>query len=107
MRPTVPGLVAPRITVALGQHEYQPIVAALVRHPLYPADLVIPHDGDEPVPMNTMVLAFRPSEEERELLYLGEPIYVSLLTFGNAMQPVLVTVGAQVTAAMYEVEAEP
>jgi hypothetical protein len=50
-----------------------------------------------------IVLAFRPTPEERKVLADGGDIYVSLLTFGQRMQPILVTAGKEAMAQAYGV----
>jgi hypothetical protein len=61
------------------------VTAALVRHP----DFAV-QPGHE---HNAVVIAFKPSDEERAKLAAGEDIYVQLLTFGGRMQPIIVGVG--------------
>jgi hypothetical protein len=95
-----PKLAAPQLTIAEDQHEYKPVTAAMVRHPLYPTT------SDRAEDTNSFVLAFQPSVDEVARLADGEAIYVSLLTFNRPMQPIIVSIGAAETAAMYGVEVE-
>lgn len=95
MRMIRPRLVAPQVTIAENQAEYATVTGALVKHPDFAGEA------------NTVVLAFKPNPLERTRLAAGEAIYVSLLTFGGPMQPVLVTAGKYETAAIYGVEVEP
>jgi hypothetical protein len=96
MRMVRPKLDTHQVTIAEEQDEYKPVTAAFVRHPAY-ADV----QG-----FNSLVLAFRPNDEERARLAAGEDIYVSLLTFMQPMQPIIVGVGAEATAAIYDVGIE-
>jgi len=97
MRMIRPKLVAPQVTIAEDQDRYKPVTAALVNHDGY---------GQLHGRPNTVVLAFQVNEEERQLLVRGEPLYLSLLTFGAPMQPVILSVGAETVAVMYGVEVE-
>src|SRR3954470_3280688 len=106
MKPIIPGIIAPRVTVAKEQEEYQPIIAALVSHPAYPVNAVTAGDGI-PFLMNTHLLAFKPTPEELVLLNQGEALYVGLLTFGNPVTPILIQVGTEVIASIYGVMREP
>ena len=96
-----PRLVAPQITVAEEQEEFLPVTVALVKNPNYPAVPLQP--GWD---FNTLVLAFKPSEHELAQLNAGKPLYLSMLTFGKPMQGVILTVGDEETAGMYNVEVE-
>jgi hypothetical protein len=97
MRMIRPKLDALQVTIAEDQEEYKPVTAALVDHPLYTI-----RDTD----YNTVVLAFRPTADELGQLNDGAEIYVSLLTFGGPMQPIICTVGAQQTADIYGIPVE-
>lgn len=92
MNPTPPELDARKVKMAEGQEEYETIEAAVVDHP------------DFPVGGNTRVMAFRPTDEERRKISEGADIYVSLLTFGQPMNPLLVLVGKEEAAAVYNVK---
>jgi hypothetical protein len=100
MRMVRPKLDAPQITIGEEQDEFKPITAALVRNSLYPA--VKTEHG----PMNAIVLAFRPSDEERAQLVAGEDIYVSLLTFMQPMQGIIVSAGHREVCGMFCVREE-
>lgn len=99
MDPIVPELEARQIAVAKSQPQYVPLVGCDVHNPAYASTMA--QAGRE----NTLVLAFRPSDAERVKLCAGEPIYVSLLTFGGPMQPILLTVGKDETAATFGIRA--
>jgi hypothetical protein len=94
-----PKLDVRQVTIAEEQQEYLPVTAALVSNPEYPTRPGRDH--------NSVVLAFRPSTEERARIAAGEDLYLSLLTFGGSMQPVILSVGQHETAAMYRVGVEP
>lgn len=98
MRAIRPKLKARQVTVAEEQEEFKPVTVALVTNRLYPC----PPDRE----FNTVVLAYRPSDEERRRIAEGEDIYLSLLTFGAPMQGVLMNVGEKETAAQYDLEVE-
>jgi hypothetical protein len=95
MESIIPEIEGTQILIAERQPEYEPIVGVVAHNP---------HYGSAAVPglrrENTIVVAFRPNEEERTRLLAGEDIYLQLLTFGGSMQPVLLTVGKAETAAM-------
>lgn len=97
MQPTTPKLAAKRVIVAKSQPPYLPIEAALVRHPGFASPWGM---------TNAHVVAFQPTPAELEQLNAGEAIYLSLLTFGGPMTPIIMTVGAEETAAIYNVEVE-
>lgn len=96
MQATTPQLDTKRIRVAEGQDGFNPITAAIVRHPAYPSPVV---EG------NTHVLAFKPNDDERTRITEGADIYVSLLTFGGAMQGIIVMAGKEEASAIYNVKA--
>lgn len=100
MRAVRPKLNAPQVTIAEEQGQFLPITAALVRHPGYPA-VETPHG-----PMNSIVLAFRPSEEDRAALAAGADLYVSLLTFGRPMPGLIVHAGPEKAAVIYNTAME-
>jgi hypothetical protein len=113
MRMIRPRLVAPQVTIAEDQDQYKTMTAAIVRHPLYAAGRVAFDDdtpglpeGENVIPANSIVVAFQPSEEERAQLAAGEAIYISLLTYNRPMNPIIVSVGAAATAAIYDLEVE-
>jgi hypothetical protein len=86
-----PKLDAPQVTVAEDQEEFKPITAAICHHP----------QGD------CHVLAFRPDDQERKRLAGGEDIYISLLTFGGPMQGIIVCVGENEAADIFNVPVSP
>lgn len=95
MRMISPQLDAPQVTVAEHQEEYKPVVAALVTHPGY--GVTVNRE------FNTIVTCWRLSDEERQRLVAGADLYLSQLTFGTAMQAVILSVGAEEPAAIYGV----
>lgn len=99
MRMIRPQVVAPQVTIAEEQEEFLPITAALVRNPTYAA----PHLSG----CNTVLLAFRPSDEERARLAAGDDLYISLLTFlQHPMPGIVVTAGKEEVSTMYAVPLE-
>lgn len=99
MKNVPPQLDAPTINIAENQPEYIPVVGALVHNPGYG----VPYGRTA----NTVVLAYEPSAEERARVTAGEPIYLSLLTFGGAVQPHILSVGAKAVSAIYNVRVKP
>lgn len=95
MKSCEPLLDAPIVRVAEHQDEYETVEVAQVTLAAYP---VIPDTG-----YNTLVVAFEPTPEERRRIASGENIYVAQLTFGRPMTPILVTCGADETAAVFNV----
>lgn len=100
-----PKLEAVQLTIAEEQEEYKSVTAAVVQHPDYPGVRVRLPDG-QVAQYNSIVLAFRPTDEERAKLVAGEDLYVSLLTFGKPMQGIILTVGPQEFAQWFGVEVE-
>jgi hypothetical protein len=94
-----PQVDAPCIVIAEEQEEYKPVSAALVLHPLYGVAPGREH--------NSVLLAFRPSNEERARLVSGADVYISLLTFGGPMQPILVMCGKEEAAQNFGIEVSP
>src|SRR3954463_7240080 len=90
-----PQVDAPTVTVATDQQEYLELTAALVTNPNYGPESRLYH--------NSMLLAFRPSVEERKRIACGEDIYIALLTGGGPMQPILVLTGRAEAAAAFGV----
>ena len=90
---TEPELAARIVTVAESQEEYLTVRAALVTSPDYAA----------PRGYNTVVMAFRPDEAQRRAIAAGEDLYVSLLTFGQPQQPIMVMVGKKTAAGTFGV----
>jgi hypothetical protein len=76
------------------------VTAALVFNALYPP--VHTEHG----PLNAIVLAFRPNDEERARLAAGEDIYISLLTFMRPMQGIIVSAGHGEPCGMFNVREE-
>lgn len=97
MQSTTPQLVAHVVRVAEHQAAdgFVPINAALVKHP----DYWTPPKVD----VNTHVLAFRPTDEERARIAAGADLYVGLLTYGGPMQGIIVATGKEEAAAIYHV----
>lgn len=93
LRAIAPELDAEVVSIAENQTEYRPIYAALTHQPGFFAP-----DG-----WNTIVLAFRPDEAQRAAIAAGEDIYVSLLTGGGPMQPIMVLVGKRTAGAAFNV----
>lgn len=100
MRMIRPKLAAPQTQVAESQDEFKPVTVAYVRNFGYAA---VPTERGL---LNTAVMAFRPTDEERARIAAGEDLYVSLLTFMQPQQGIIVSVGERETAAMYSVEVE-
>lgn len=98
MRMIRPKIQATQVTIAEDQEEFLPVTAALVTNTGYD---ISPDRG-----YNTVVVAFRPSDEERARIARGEDLYLSLLTFARPMQGVILSVGERETAAMYGLEVE-
>ncbi len=95
MRPVRPELQAQIIRVAEQQPEYEAVDVALVRHPDFSATRGY----------NTVVMAFRPTAEERERIGRGEDVYVALLTFGSPQQPIIVFTGKDEASGVFNVAA--
>ena len=79
----MPRAVAPRVgcpeeTIAEEQHEYMPLTVALVEY----------NDG-----ATGLMTRWRFSDVERDKIAAGEDLYLSILTFGQAMQPIALIVG--------------
>lgn len=92
MRMIRPRLKAPQTVVAEEQEEFSPVTVAYVRNDQYGAP------GTEHGPLNTAVMAFRPSEEERKKIAEGADIYIGLLTFMKPQQGIIVQVGPEAIA---------
>lgn len=106
MRMVRPKLDAPQVTIAEDQEEFKPVTAALVHNPAYPAEMYQIAGEDEPRALNAIVLAFKPSDEERARLAAGEDIYITLLTFLKPMPGIIVSAGSGEPAAMFNVREE-
>ena len=74
-------MIAPRtgavVTIAENQEQYQTLTAARYQK-----------DG-----VSVLLMRWQPDAHERARLAAGEDIYVSLMTFGQPMQPITVQVG--------------
>jgi hypothetical protein len=88
MRNIRPQLAIPTYTIAEEQEQYLTLVGGLL-------DVSnLPKDGD--AKHNVVVLAFRLNDAERERIFMSNAdVYVTLLTFGNPMQPITVHVGKE------------
>lgn len=83
-------MVAPRtgadeITLAEEQPEYSPLVAAKYE---------IQYDAGRP-PAPGLLTRWRFTEEERARIAAGEDLYLGVLTFGKALQPLMLQVGPE------------
>jgi hypothetical protein len=96
--PVEPKLLGNKIRVAENQPEYTPVTVVVAHNPDFRAPL-------SPKAMNSVIMAFSLTAEERRRIALGEnTIYVSLLTFGNLQQPILLTVGAEEMAERFSLD---
>jgi hypothetical protein len=93
-----PEVKAPKTCIAKNQPEYSVLTVARVTHPLYGVAEECDH--------NSLLMAFRPTAEERAAISSGADIYVSLLTGGAPMQPILTLVGKERAAAAFGLEVE-
>jgi hypothetical protein len=96
IQPIDPELATEMVRVAEGQPEFKPITAALARAPQF--------DGVGERRYNTVVLAFRPTDDQRRAIAEGEDIYVSLLTFLQPMWGIIVTAGKHDMGYIYNLE---
>lgn len=89
-----PAIAADTRTVAKhqGDQGYVPVRAVFATHPDYPRSGTM---------HNAVIMAFRPSPEERQQIADGADIYVSLLTFGRPQQPVIITAGKELMARVF------
>jgi len=78
MRPVAPRVGCPEVTMAEDQHEYMPVTVAVVTY----------EDGDQAV-----MTRWRLDDDERAKIAAGEDLYLTLLTFGQPMQPITLEVG--------------
>lgn len=79
MKTVQPMTGAQEITLAVDQPEYESLICAVY------------HDTDFDCPM--LLSRWKPSDEERERIAAGEDLYLAVLTCGDPMQPVMLTVG--------------
>lgn len=98
MKSTTPLLVAPYSRVAEHQPQYEAVTVARLNNPQYPGG---------PAHPNSVVMAFELDPDERARIAYGAAIYITLLTFGNPQQPVLITVGEDEMAAVFGVATRP
>lgn len=89
---------APQVMIAEDQDEFLTVCGALVKANGY----AVPNGR-----YNVVVLAFRPNDEERARLAGGADIYISLLTFGQPMQGIIVAAGKEAMAATYGLQVAP
>jgi hypothetical protein len=78
MRMISPNVGLPEITVAEDQHEYLTLTAALVEW----------DDGSRGI-----LTRWRLTHNEKERVANGEDLYITVLTFGQPLQPIAVVVG--------------
>lgn len=97
MRMIRPKLDAPQTVIAEEQGEFKPVSVAFAMHQGYAG---IPTEKGV---LNTVIMAFRPSDEERARIAAGEDIYVSLLTFMRPQQGIIVMVGERDASAIFGV----
>ena len=95
MRWIRPQLDAPQETIAEEQQEYCTLTGAFLTHPEYGVA--------KGASYNTVVVAVRPSDEERKRIAAGDDIYIGVLTFGSPLQPLLVLTGREEASAAYGV----
>ncbi|MFL5481164.1 MAG: hypothetical protein ACJ8AK_03160 [Gemmatimonadaceae bacterium] len=95
MRWIRPQLDAPTETLAEEQEEYCPLTAAFVKHPSYGIARGVDY--------NTVIVAVRPSDEERRRIAAGDDLYIGVLTYGSPLQPLLVLVGREEASFAYNV----
>lgn len=84
MKSTTPQIHGVQVRVAETQPEFVPVTVVRAIDRLYP----VPVAG-----YNAVVMAFKPTEEERLRIAAGEDIYVSLLTWAQPQQGIRVLVG--------------
>ncbi len=102
MRMIRPKLAAPQVPVAEDQPAFATLVAAVVRHPEFPARAC--EYLDEEFEANSIVVAFQPNDAERAQLAAGDAIYISLLTFMRPMPAIMVKVGPDDMCRIFNVE---
>ena len=95
MRMISPQLDAPQVQIATEQEQFFELTAALVTNPEYGVPVGRMH--------NTVMLAYRLTEYERQLVRDGADIYIALLTGGGAMQPILPIIGKEIAAAAFRI----
>jgi hypothetical protein len=90
-----PQVDAPTTSIARDQEEFLESTAALVTNPEYTVALGYNH--------NTVLLAFRPNEEERRRLRAGDDLYIAILTGGQPINPIMLHVGREEAAAAFKI----
>lgn len=91
--PQLKGEGCDHIRVAEDQEEYLTLPAAIVRHP-----------GYNNVPCH--MLCLRLDTAEKLAIAEGADIYINLLSFGKALQPILVLIGKETAASAFGLEPE-
>jgi hypothetical protein len=82
MRMVAPRTGAVEISIAEEQLEYKPLVAAMYQNPAYGGAL-------------TLLTRWRLTEEEKARVAAGEDLYLSVMTFGQPLQPLNLQVGPE------------
>lgn len=54
-----------------------------------------------------LAMVFQPDADERARILRGENVYISLLTFGHPMQPIIVLVGKRDAALAFGLAPSP
>jgi len=103
MRPVRPAIEGEQVYVAQDQEEYLDITAVRAFNPAYGIHAPLEEAG---IKHNTMIVAYKPTEEEIDMLISGEYVYLHLLTFGGRMQPHILSIGKQQAAEMYGLKPE-
>jgi len=80
VRAVAPRVGLPEVTLAEEQPDYLPLTVAVWK---------------DPAGQVGVLTRWRPSREDLVRLAAGEDLYISLLTFGQPMQPMVVQVGAE------------
>ena len=93
-----PQLDAPISRLAEAQPEYRPVDVAHYMNRTYKR-------GEKW--WNTLIYAFRPTDEERERIMLGGDIYISLLTFGDPPNPINIFAGKEDAAKAFGLDIVP
>lgn len=93
---TVPALIAPKVQIDTNHESFVSMVGVAVVDKPFGVPPGQTH--------NTIVVAFTPTEEERQQLQHGAAIYVSQLVFNKDMPPTTVTVGPDVLAERLGIE---
>jgi hypothetical protein len=99
----IPEVVAPLLRVAEDQPEFVPITVAMVQNPEFEAVLFPESSMLTEGRWNTVLMAFRPNDEQRARIAEGADLYIALLTFGNPQQGIIVLAGREDAAAVFNV----